>query len=137
MSNWVPDGYEDTSARCFMDGIDWQHHLQDDPDGTKLYPDEKSLRKANPCIESGGCGVVEVEVNLVRWVEPQNLKYENDVTSHARAQGLKTTRWDIADHLKTKQDIAGYLDAVLEDGDPDLLKLALGNVARWANELKE
>src|SRR5712671_2885534 len=43
---------------------------------------------------------------------------------------LKTTRWDSADYLKTKEDIAGYLDAVLEDGDPELLKLALGNVAR-------
>jgi probable addiction module antidote protein len=43
---------------------------------------------------------------------------------------LKTTRWDTADYLKTKEDIAGYLDAVLEDGDPELLKLALGNVAR-------
>jgi probable addiction module antidote protein len=43
---------------------------------------------------------------------------------------LKTTRWDAADYLKTKEDIAGYLDAVLEDGDPELLKLALGNVAR-------
>ena len=35
---------------------------------------------------------------------------------------LKTTRWDIADYLKTKEDVAGYLDAVLEDGDPELLK---------------
>jgi probable addiction module antidote protein len=43
---------------------------------------------------------------------------------------LKTTRWDTADHLKTREDIAGYLDAVLDDGDPELLKLALGNVAR-------
>jgi probable addiction module antidote protein len=43
---------------------------------------------------------------------------------------IKTTRWDTADYLKTKKDIAGYLDAVLEDGDPELLKLALGNVAR-------
>jgi probable addiction module antidote protein len=43
---------------------------------------------------------------------------------------LKTTRWDAADYLKTKEDIASYLDAVLEDGDPELLKLALGNVAR-------
>jgi DNA-binding phage protein len=34
----------------------------------------------------------------------------------------KTTRWDAADTLETKEDIAAYLDAVLEDGDPDLLK---------------
>ena len=43
---------------------------------------------------------------------------------------LKTTRWDAADYLKTKEDIAAYLDAVLEDGDPELLKLALGDIAR-------
>jgi probable addiction module antidote protein len=43
---------------------------------------------------------------------------------------LKTIRWDTADYLKTREDIAGYLDAALEDGDSELLKLALGNVAR-------
>src|SRR5215472_1062709 len=43
---------------------------------------------------------------------------------------LKTTRWDASDYLDTKEDIAAYLDAVLEDGDPDLLKAALGDIAR-------
>jgi probable addiction module antidote protein len=43
---------------------------------------------------------------------------------------LKTTRWDVADILKTKETIAAYLDAVLEDGDPELLKDALGAIAR-------
>jgi probable addiction module antidote protein len=42
----------------------------------------------------------------------------------------KTRRWDAAETLETKEDIAAYLDAVLEDGDPDLLKAALGDVAR-------
>src|ERR1700746_1625143 len=42
----------------------------------------------------------------------------------------KTPRWDAADTLETKEDIAAYLDAVLEDGDPDLLKAALGDIAR-------
>jgi probable addiction module antidote protein len=41
-----------------------------------------------------------------------------------------TRRWDAADSLKTKKDVAAYLDAVLEDGDPDLLKAALGDIAR-------
>ena len=31
---------------------------------------------------------------------------------------------------KSAVDIAAYLDAVLEDGDPDLLKAALGDIAR-------
>jgi probable addiction module antidote protein len=43
---------------------------------------------------------------------------------------LETTRWDILDHLKTKDDIADYLDAVLEDGDPELLKDALSVIAQ-------
>ncbi len=42
----------------------------------------------------------------------------------------KTHRWDAAETLETKEDIAAYLDAVLEDGDPDLLKAALGDIAR-------
>jgi probable addiction module antidote protein len=42
----------------------------------------------------------------------------------------KTRRWDAAESLETKEDIAAYLDAVLEDGDPDLLKAALGDIAR-------
>jgi probable addiction module antidote protein len=42
----------------------------------------------------------------------------------------ETIPWDAADSLETREDIAAYLDAVLEDGDPDLLKAALGDIAR-------
>lgn len=43
---------------------------------------------------------------------------------------LETSRYDTADHLKTKEDIAAYLEAVFEDGDPALIAHALGVVAR-------
>jgi len=43
---------------------------------------------------------------------------------------LKTTKWDSASYLKTGKDIAEYLDAVLEDGDPALIAHALGVVSR-------
>ena len=42
----------------------------------------------------------------------------------------KTIPWDAADHLKTDDDIAHYLEAVFEDGDPALVTAALGDVAR-------
>ena len=42
----------------------------------------------------------------------------------------KTRRWDAAETLATKEDMAAYLDAVLEDGDAELLKAALGDIAR-------
>lgn len=42
----------------------------------------------------------------------------------------KTIPWDSVDYLKTDQDIAHYLDAVFDDGDPALIAAALGDVAR-------
>ena len=43
---------------------------------------------------------------------------------------LKTIPWDTAEHLETPEDIAAYLEAVFEDGDPELIGHALGAVAR-------
>jgi probable addiction module antidote protein len=42
----------------------------------------------------------------------------------------KTIPWDSATYLKTDEDIANYLEAVFEDGDPALITHALGVVAR-------
>jgi probable addiction module antidote protein len=43
---------------------------------------------------------------------------------------LKTTAWDAADHLKSPGDIAAYVQAVFDEGDPTLIAAALGDVAR-------
>jgi probable addiction module antidote protein len=42
----------------------------------------------------------------------------------------KTIPWDSAAYLTTDEDIANYLEAVFEDGDPALITHALGVVAR-------
>ena len=42
----------------------------------------------------------------------------------------KTIPWDSAEYLKTDEDIASYLEAVFDDGDPALISHALGVVAR-------
>ena len=42
----------------------------------------------------------------------------------------KTKRWDAADYLKSDKDMAAYLQAALEDGDPALFTAALGDIAR-------
>ncbi len=42
----------------------------------------------------------------------------------------KTIPWDTADQLETPDDIAAYLEAAFEDGDPELIAYALGVVAR-------
>jgi probable addiction module antidote protein len=43
---------------------------------------------------------------------------------------LKTTPYDSAAYLKSEKDIAAYLDAALEDGDPALIRHALNVIAR-------
>ena len=41
-----------------------------------------------------------------------------------------TTPWDPADNLKSDEDMAAYLEAALEEGDPALVAAALGDIAR-------
>jgi probable addiction module antidote protein len=42
----------------------------------------------------------------------------------------KTRPWDAADHLKSDEDMAAYLEAALEEGDPALVAAVLGEIAR-------
>ena len=42
----------------------------------------------------------------------------------------KIIKWDIADHLKTDNEILDYLNIILEKNDPSLLVSALGDIAR-------
>lgn len=43
-----------------------------------------------------------------------------------------TTRYDVAEHLRTPEEMAAYLEAFLEeaDGDAALIARALGDIAR-------
>jgi len=43
---------------------------------------------------------------------------------------LKIQRWDIADELKTEEDMLLYLEAALEENDAQFLMVALGDIAR-------
>jgi probable addiction module antidote protein len=42
----------------------------------------------------------------------------------------RTKKWDAAEHLKTDEDMAAYLEAALEEDDPALVAAALGDIAR-------
>lgn len=55
-----------------------------------------------------------------------------------KPRGVRETfsRYDTAEHLKTEEDIALYLEAVMEEGgadNPAFLAAALGNIARARN----
>jgi hypothetical protein len=42
----------------------------------------------------------------------------------------ETIPWDTADHLDSEAAIIAYLEAAFEDGDAELIAVALNNVAR-------
>ena len=46
------------------------------------------------------------------------------------SQKTETYPWDPVEHLDTDEDIAAYLDAALEDGDPAVIIAVLGDIAR-------
>lgn len=43
---------------------------------------------------------------------------------------VKTRTWDPAEYLEMPEDVAAYLDVALEEGDPVMLQVVLGDVAR-------
>ncbi|MBK9163463.1 MAG: putative addiction module antidote protein [Acidobacteria bacterium] len=43
---------------------------------------------------------------------------------------IKTTPWDPAEHLNSEEEMAAYLEAALEEGEPSLVAAALGDIAR-------
>jgi probable addiction module antidote protein len=42
----------------------------------------------------------------------------------------RTQHWDVVEHLETDEDMAAYLEAALQEGDPALVAAALGDIAR-------
>jgi hypothetical protein len=57
---------KDKSIRGFMCRIDWDHELGRAADGNRVYPSVKALEEHHGCVLE--CGIVEVEVRLVRVV---------------------------------------------------------------------
>jgi DNA-binding phage protein len=43
---------------------------------------------------------------------------------------IETFPWDAAEYLDSDEMILAYLEAVFEDGDPQLIALALNDIAR-------
>lgn len=50
--------------------------------------------------------------------------------SHKKIKIKDLSKFDVVDHLRTEKDIAAYLSAVLEDGDPALFVAAIGDIAK-------
>lgn len=55
-------------------GVDWQHeigHASDLEGKMPLYSTIEELKEKRTCWQE--CGIVEIKLELTRWVEPQDL----------------------------------------------------------------
>ena len=55
----------------YVDGVDWQHHLEHDSRGVVFYGDINDLKAENGCWKE--CGIVKVEIKELEWVEKQDF----------------------------------------------------------------
>src|ERR1700692_165303 len=68
---------------------------------------------------------------ISRWRSNLRATFRRTGMSRTKSKPkIKTIPWDSAAYLKSDEDIAHYLEAVFEDGDPALITHALGVVAR-------
>jgi hypothetical protein len=56
--------------KSYVCGVDWQHEIGECND-VKLFSSVKALKKARTCWAE--CGIVELELSVKKWVEPQDL----------------------------------------------------------------
>ncbi len=71
LPTWAKDSPKPTKVTAYMDGTDLLCELDGCPSGTTLYPSQDDVEADRECLDA--CGVVEVEVTLVRWVRPGTL----------------------------------------------------------------
>lgn len=43
---------------------------------------------------------------------------------------IQTAKWDVTEFLDSEEKVFAYIEAAFEDGDPAIIKKALGDVAR-------
>jgi hypothetical protein len=67
----------------FMDGLDWQHHVEHDAFGVRVYPDVKSTLAKESCARK--CGVVRVKMIELDWPLEQTLYSEPDAAAPVEA----------------------------------------------------
>jgi len=48
----------------------------------------------------------------------------------AAMEKITFEKWDMADHINTKEDVKSYLEAALEENDTALLLAVIGDIAR-------
>jgi probable addiction module antidote protein len=114
------------SERLIVDLADGAHHRR----AARLVP-PPPRRHASPAVQldQGRRRLRDPLARRRRGSQRRRTSARNAGSAGLR-MGIETKPWDAADHLDSDETILGYLEAVLEDGDLELIAAALDNVAR-------
>lgn len=58
----------------YMCAVDFRWHIGEDKHPSPIYASVEDLKRQRKCWKT--CGIVEVEVKLVEWAEPENFSSE-------------------------------------------------------------
>jgi probable addiction module antidote protein len=73
-----------------------------------------------------------VEVRKTELFQRGSTRAGGSASAKKMKKTTKTTKYDVAEHLRTTKEMSAYLEASLAeaDGDPALIAKALGDIAR-------
>jgi len=71
-------------------------------------------------------------INHLVKLDSKNLPAKGSTWLRSKMRKTKTTRYDVAEHLRTPEEMAAYLEACLDEakGDAAFIAKALGDIAR-------
>lgn len=70
---------ENNTKTVYLCGVDWQHEIGEamDLEGSMpFYSSVEELKEKRTCWKQ--CGIIEAEIKMIKWVEPQDLFGKED-----------------------------------------------------------
>lgn len=77
-----------TTRTGYMDYVDFLYELGEARGGNTIYPSIKNIKEYVSCVDE--CGIVEVEVKLVKVVQGSDYSGRDVLTKEKRIKHLKT-----------------------------------------------
>jgi hypothetical protein len=59
--------------KVYTCGVDYQYELGEACDGNRVFASVEDLKLHNKCWKQ--CGIVELEIKLIKWIEPQDFNW--------------------------------------------------------------
>lgn len=91
------------SVKVYVCGVDFKYELSNAAGGNVIYPSVEDLKAHAKCWK--GCGIVELNVTLSKWIEKENFE---EMTKNAIPAG-DLPKYQIAETKKQIKGLQAFL----------------------------